>query len=102
MTTQTKAVPPVEILETKFQKEQVLTIVGGHFVHDTFQEHLPDNRALANGLYLSITFLARPLAALILGLLGDNFGLRSAYFWSAVISLGAIPMICLISERSKW
>ncbi len=65
------------------------------------QEHLPHNRALANGLFLSITFLARPLAAFILGLIGDNIGLRSAYFWSAIISLVATPAIFFLPKIEK-
>jgi FSR family fosmidomycin resistance protein-like MFS transporter len=62
------------------------------------QEHLPNNRALANGLFLSITFLTRPLAAFILGLIGDNFGLRSAFFWSTIISLAAVPVIFFLPK----
>ncbi len=57
------------------------------------QEHLPHNRAMANGLFMSMTFLVRPLAALTIGWLGDNFGLRSAFFWAAAISLLAIPIV---------
>lgn len=62
------------------------------------QEQLPHNRAMANGIFLTITFLARPLAAFILGLLGDNLGLRSAYFWAMVVSLLTIPMIFFLPE----
>lgn len=62
------------------------------------QENLPHNRALANGVFLSITFLARPVAAFILGLIGDSFGLQSAYFISAVISLVAIPAIFFLPK----
>ncbi len=62
------------------------------------QEHLPDRRAMANGLFLSMTFLARPLAALTLGLLGDHFGLHFAFFSSAVILLLAIPFIFLLPK----
>ncbi len=65
------------------------------------QEHLPNNRALANGLFLAIIFPARPLAAYILGLIGDNFGLRSAYFWSAIISLTAIPVVYWLPSLEK-
>ncbi len=62
------------------------------------QEHFPHNRAMANGLYMSMTFLVRPLAALAIGWLGDNFGLRLAFFWTAVISLLAIPAIFLLPQ----
>jgi len=65
------------------------------------QEHLPNNRATANGVFLSITFLARPLAAFVLGLIGDNFGLRSAYFWTAIISLMAVPAVFFLPNYEK-
>ncbi len=65
------------------------------------QEHLPHNRALANGLFLTMTFLIRPVAALILGFIGDNFGLRSAYYWSVVISLISIPMIFFLPKLEE-
>ncbi len=65
------------------------------------QEQLPQNRALANGVFLTITFLSRPVAAYSLGLIGDNFGLRSAYFVSVVISLISIPMIFLLPKTEK-
>ncbi len=60
------------------------------------QEHFPHNRAMANGLYMSTTFLIRPVAAFIIGLLGDYFGLRSAFFWVAIASLLAVPMISFL------
>lgn len=65
------------------------------------QEHLPNNRATANGVFLSITFLARPLAAFMLGLIGDNFGLRSAYFWTALISLMAVPAVFFLPNYEE-
>jgi FSR family fosmidomycin resistance protein-like MFS transporter len=62
------------------------------------QEHLPRNRAMASGLFISIGFLLRSLIAFMIGVLGDNFGLHSAFLWAAVISLGAIPMIFLLPQ----
>jgi FSR family fosmidomycin resistance protein-like MFS transporter len=62
------------------------------------QEHLPRNRAMASGLFISIGFVTRPLAALVIGLLGDNFGLRSAFFWSALVSLLAVPAIYYLPQ----
>ena len=57
------------------------------------QEHLPNNRAVGNGLYMSINFLMQFVAILGVGLLGDHFGLQAAFFWSAILSLLAIPPI---------
>ena len=57
------------------------------------QEHMPNNRAVANGLFISLAFLIRPLTALTIGFLGDTFGLSTAYFWGAIISLLAVPAV---------
>src|SRR5690606_11753013 len=59
----------------------------------TVQEHLPNNRAMGNGLYMAINFLMQLATILGVGLIGDHFGLRAAFFWSALLSLLAIPPI---------
>jgi len=63
------------------------------------QDQMPDNRAMANGLFLSMTFLTRPITAFIIGLVGDKLGLTSAYFWSAIIALIAIPGVFFLPEH---
>jgi FSR family fosmidomycin resistance protein-like MFS transporter len=65
------------------------------------QEHLPDNRAVGSGIFIAMNFLARPLAIVVIGLLGDNFGLDTAYFWGAIISIGAIPAIYFLPELKR-
>jgi FSR family fosmidomycin resistance protein-like MFS transporter len=65
------------------------------------QEGVPHNRAMANGLFMSMTFLIRPLAAFIIGLLGDSLSLRSAFYISTVIALLAIPMIFFLPEGDE-
>lgn len=68
------------------------------------QEQLPKNRALANGLFLAMAFLLRPAAAFVVGWLGDQYGLRPAFWWAAVASLAAVPMVFLLPqlEKSEW
>ncbi len=57
------------------------------------QDHFPNNRSVGNGLYLSISFLLRPIAIVAVGAFGERFGLQSAFFWSALITLVSIPAI---------
>jgi len=57
------------------------------------QDYLPANRAIGNGLFLSATFLLRPVSTLAIGFIGDLAGLDTAYLWSAVIALLALPAI---------
>jgi len=60
------------------------------------QDHFPRNRAVGNGLFLSITFLLRSLAMVLVGMAGDRIGLQAAFFWSAVFSILAIPGIIML------
>lgn len=54
------------------------------------QEALPSNRALANGIYMAITFAMESIAVVSIGLVGDWVGLRLAY-----IAIVAAPLLCL-------
>ena len=65
------------------------------------QDHFPENRAVSNGLYISMNFLLRSLAMLLVGVAGDALGLRVAFLWSAVLSLlGLFGIILLPVENS--
>jgi FSR family fosmidomycin resistance protein-like MFS transporter len=63
------------------------------------QDQLPRNRAVGNGIYMMISFLVRPVALVIIGYLGDQFGLNQVYWWSAIISLLAVPFILMLPGK---
>ena len=64
------------------------------------QESFPENRALANGIYMALGFTTRSGAVVVMGALGDLIGLRQAFSASAVLMLLGIPLILLLpSER---
>jgi FSR family fosmidomycin resistance protein-like MFS transporter len=65
------------------------------------QDQLPNNRAVGNGLFMFINFLLRPMAILAIGIMGDRLGLRTAFFWSAIVSLLAIPAIWALPRFKK-
>jgi len=65
------------------------------------QEHMPDNRAVANGVFISLAFAIRPLTAVIIGYLGDTFGLEAAFFWGAIISLLAVPSVFFLPRLEE-
>jgi len=65
------------------------------------QESFPENRALANGTYMSMSFLIRSAVVIILGALSDRFGLRQMFAASAVIMLVGIPLLFLLPNRSS-
>ena len=63
------------------------------------QESFPENRALANGVYMTIGFLTRTGAVLVLGSLGDLGGMRLAFAVSAVIPLLGLPFLSALPAR---
>ncbi len=65
------------------------------------QDHFPQNRAVGNGIYLTMSSLLRSLVMLLVGMAGDAIGLQSAFFWSALISLLAIPGILMLPTELK-
>ena len=65
------------------------------------QESSPENRALANGLYMALSFGLRSGVVVVLGALGDVFGLRLAFTASAVIPLLGLPLILLLPGKQN-
>jgi FSR family fosmidomycin resistance protein-like MFS transporter len=60
------------------------------------QESFPATRALANGVFLSLNFAIRSLAAVGYGAVGDAVGLNGAIVIAAVAMLGGLPVIWLL------
>lgn len=64
------------------------------------QDEFPDNRALANGLYLAMNFLIRALAIWVVGVLADRYGLTNAFLWSALLVFLGLPALRFLPQRS--
>lgn len=65
------------------------------------QENFPENRALANGLYMAVGFTTRSGAVVVMGALGDLIGLRQTFTASAVLMLLGIPLILLLPSEHR-
>jgi FSR family fosmidomycin resistance protein-like MFS transporter len=63
------------------------------------QENYPENRALANGIYMSINFVINGLAAVLVGMLADYFGLVWVYYISAALLLAGLPFVIMLPEK---
>jgi FSR family fosmidomycin resistance protein-like MFS transporter len=63
------------------------------------QENFPENRALANGVYMALGFSLRSGAIVAMGALGDLFGLRLTFTISAAIGLLGLPFILLLPRK---
>ena len=59
-------------------------------------DSFPENRALANGIYLTMNFVISAVALLLMGFAADKIGFESAYAVSAFLTLLAIPFIFLL------
>lgn len=79
-----------------------VSISAGPVFLALIQDNFPENRAVSNGLYISINFLLRSLVLVLVGMAGDAFGLQNAFLWSAVISLfGLVGIVMLPAEMVK-
>jgi FSR family fosmidomycin resistance protein-like MFS transporter len=63
------------------------------------QENCPDNRALANGVFLSLAFLSESLGAVVLGALADLLGMEIAFVISALVVLAGLPLVFLLPRE---
>jgi FSR family fosmidomycin resistance protein-like MFS transporter len=57
------------------------------------QERARENRALANGIFMALNFITMSLAVVLVGALGDRFGLRAAIYTSALVMLAGLPFV---------
>ncbi len=66
------------------------------------QDQFPDNRAMANGIFMFLNFIIRAFGVMLVGLLADRFGLTFAFVVSGVLALASIPAIFkLPTERAE-
>lgn len=65
------------------------------------QDQLPDNRAAGNGLYMAMNFVLRTFAMITVGMMGDYFGLTTAFIISALLTLVVIPGILALPADEK-
>ena len=65
------------------------------------QGNFPENRAVSNGLYISMNFLLRSLAMVLVGIAGDAFGLQVAFTGSAGLALLGLVGIFMLPDEIK-
>ncbi len=66
------------------------------------QENFPSNQALANGIFMAMSFAMESLAVISMGLAGDLVGLRTAYIGSVAAPLLCLPLVAqLPAERRR-
>jgi len=65
------------------------------------QENFPNNRSLANGSFLAITFGLNAIAGIATGFMYDKLGGNSTFIVSGLVSFLGIPFIFLLPKESK-
>lgn len=63
------------------------------------QESFLENRALANGVYMSLSFVIRSGVVVLFGMMGDLLGLRMAFAASAVITALGLPFVLFLPAK---
>jgi FSR family fosmidomycin resistance protein-like MFS transporter len=62
------------------------------------QENFPENRALANGTYMCLSFVLRSAIVVAVGGIGDMFDLRNAFVVSSMVMFAGLPFILLLPK----
>lgn len=65
------------------------------------QENFPENRALANGIYMCMSFALRSAVIVGVGAIGDWLGLKNAFIICTVVMLLGLPFILLLPKDKK-
>lgn len=65
------------------------------------QESFPESRALANGVYMAVSFISSSIVAVLIGAIGDLSSLRTAYYVSAGLALASLPFILRLPRIKK-
>ncbi len=64
------------------------------------QESYPENRALANGIYMAVNFITSSIVTVLVGRIGDLFNLSTAYTVSAVLILAGLPFVFMLPKTN--
>ena len=63
------------------------------------QEKAHDYPAVANGIFMTLTFIIGSFTIMLIGWLSDWLGMKNSYLIAAVISFSGIPLVLLIKEN---
>jgi FSR family fosmidomycin resistance protein-like MFS transporter len=63
------------------------------------QDHFPEARSIANGIYLATNFLFLSLTAYLIGVFGDAIGLRQTFVVCSLIGLVGIPFLFFLPNK---
>ena len=65
------------------------------------QEFHPAHRALANGIYMALSFITNAAAILAMGMMGDRLGLHTSFMIAAFAVLLGLPFVLMLPKDRK-
>jgi FSR family fosmidomycin resistance protein-like MFS transporter len=65
------------------------------------QESCPEHRAMTNGILGSLLFISESVGAVVLGIMGDLFGLRLAFTVGALVFPLGLPFVLLLPKEGS-
>ncbi|OAG27574.1 MFS transporter [Thermodesulfatator autotrophicus] len=63
------------------------------------QEHAKESPAMANGIFMMLSFVLRSSMVIFIGLLADRFGLHTTYYISAILGMLALPLLFFLPHK---
>ncbi len=64
-------------------------------------ESCQGSRSLVNGIFMALSFIIQSGTVIVIGLIGDNVGLRVAFYVSAFLMLAGAPFALLLTRRQQ-
>lgn len=65
------------------------------------QEFHPAHRALANGIYMALSFVTNAAAIMAMGMMGDRLGLHTSFMIAAFAVLIGLPFVLMLPKGNK-
>lgn len=63
------------------------------------QDHLPHHRSVANGFFMTFSFLFISTTSLLIGILSDHIGLHQAFLYMCFISMLSVPIVFFLPRQ---
>ena len=60
-----------------------------------------DRPAFINGIFMTVSFAASSIVALLVGVFADRYGFVKTYQIAAILSVCAVPLTFFINDKSR-
>jgi len=63
------------------------------------QTRFTRNLSLANGVYMSSSFILRSIVVVLVGIMADHYGMRPVFIGSILMALLSLPFIFMLPKK---